>query len=278
MIKLIKLNRLNRLNSLHLAGILLGATICVQSVFAIENARPLATDGRIKVVAFQRNNVVPVQANTFVTTQIVFAKDEVIENIQNGDLAAWTVSVQKGLPNMLFLKPTMLGSNTNMTVVTNLHTYYFHLISNKNQINQINQVGDSTYAIHFSYPEQMREKMLSNLKYNKAQKRAILNAHKNPQDYNWNYSFSGTHSIMPLHIFDDGRFTYLQLQAGQSIPAVFAVNNAAGKESVVNYRRDGQYIVVQQIAPQFSLRAGKHHVASIFNNRLIHKLKTHGEG
>jgi len=266
---------LGLLRSIGLAGVLLGTVLCSQSAFAVENARPLATDSRIKVVAFQRDNVVPVIASTFTTTQIVFGHGEIIVNIQNGDLDAWTVSVQKGLPNMLFLKPTILGSDTNMTVVTNLHTYYFHLTSNKSQMNKPN---DSTYAIHFIYPEQVRAKMLANVQYNKVQKRAILNSHTNPQNYHWNYSFSGAHSIMPMHIFDDGRFTYMQLQSGQPVPAIFAVDNASGKESVVNYRRDGQYLVVQQIAPQFTLREGKYHVASVFNNRLIHQLKSRGEG
>lgn len=269
------LMNLNLLRSLSVAGILLGTVLCSQSAFAVENARSLATDSRIKVVAFQRDNVVPVIASTFTTTQIVFGHDEVIENIQNGDLDAWTVSVQKGLPNMMFLKPTILGSDTNMTVVTNLHTYYFHLTSNTTQNNKSD---DTTYAIQFIYPEQARAKMLANMQYNKVEKRAILNAHRNPQNYNWNYSFNGAHSIMPLHIFDDGRFTYMQMQSGQPVPAIFAVDNASGKESVVNYRRDGQYIVVQQVAPQFTLREGKYHVASVFNNRLIHQLKSRGEG
>lgn len=270
-----KLTKTSRLTLLSLVGTLWGALLCAQPVFAVENTRALASDSRIKVVAFQRDNVVPVMASVFTTTQIVFSRDEVIENIQNGDLDAWTVSVQKGLPNMLFLKPTILGSNTNMTIVTNVHTYYFHLISNKSQANPSD---NSTYAIRFMYPEQARATMLTNVHYNKVQQRAILNAHKNPQNYHWNYSFSGARSIMPLHVFDDGRFTYMQLRLGQPVPAIFAVDNASGKESVVNYRRDGQYMVIQQVAPQFTLREGKHHVASVFNNRLIHQLKSRGEG
>ena len=82
---------------------------------------------------------------------------------------------------------------------------------------------------------------------------------------------------MPLHIFDDGQFTYMQLQAGQAIPAIFAVDNSSGKEAVVNYRREGDYLIVQQLSPQFTLRADRYHVASVFNNKRIHQLKTQGE-
>ena len=260
---------------LSLVTLIFTLLVSAQATLAVEHARSLATDSRIKVVAFQEDNVVPVQATTFTTTQISFGKDEVIENIQNGDLGAWTVSIQKGLANMMFLKPTILGSNTNMTVVTNRHTYYFHLMSLTNQTQR--KLGN-TYAIHFSYPEDSRAQMLANVDYNKkAEERTLMNAQKNPQNYHWNYSFSGARSIMPLHIFDDGRFTYLQLQPGQPVPAIFAIDNASGKESLVNYRVDGHYLVVQQLSPQFTLREGKYHVASIFNNEAIHKLRVRGD-
>lgn len=262
------------LKSVVMAIFFVGLMLAEQNTLAVEQVRGLSTDSRIKEVAYQQDNVVPVHASPFTTTQIVFGHGEVIENIQNGDLDAWTVSVQKGLPNMMFLKPTMNNSNTNMTVVSNLHTYYFHLISHEATASE---EDDSTYAIHFVYPDQARAKMLKNVRFNKQQKNAILNARKNPRNYNWDYSFNGAHSIMPLHIFDDGRFTYLQLQSGQAVPAIFAVDNASGQEAIVNYRREGQYLVVQEVAPQFTLREGKHHVASIFNNKLIHKLKIRGE-
>lgn len=260
-----------RLTTLPIFLVLVGSLLSSQDVFAVEKSRALPTDSRIRVVSYQPDNVVLVRANTFTTTQIVFGKDEVIENIQNGDLAAWTVSVQKGLANMLFLKPTLLDSNTNMTVITNQHTYYFHLISGKNS----NQ-NDNTYALRFIYPEEIRNQLLANVSYNQKQKQATLTSKNHPKNYNWDYSFSGARSIMPLHIFDDGQFTYMQLQARQAVPAIFVVNNTLGKEAVVNYRREGDYLIIQEIAPQFTLRKGKYHVASIFNNELIRQLKARG--
>lgn len=253
------------------AGCLAGMLAMTANAFAVKMPRSLATDLRIKRVAFQRDNVVPVKASTFTTTQIVFGHDEAIEAIQNGDLDAWTVSVDKALPNMLFLKPTMTDSNTNMTVVTNKYTYYFHLISGQRVT-----ADKSTYAIEFTYPEERRAALLANMEFNKAQHASLLNAQKDPKHYHWDYNFSGDKSIMPLHIFDDGQFTYMQLRPGQAVPAVFAVDNRSGKESVVNYRREGQYLVVQQIAPQFTLREGNDHVASVFNNQLTRQLKQRG--
>lgn len=247
--------------------------LMTHGAFAVQNPRALATDSRIKVVTYQPDNVVRLCATTFITTQIIFGEDEVITDIQNGDLAAWTVSVLKGHNNILSLKPTILGSNTNMIVMTNQHTYYFHLMSNKNNTN--NQ-RTSTYAIRFIYPEEARANALAKVLYRQAQKRTVLNKRNQLQHYNWDYSFNGTRSIMPLHILDDGQFTYLELRMGQPIPAIFAVNNVSGKEAVVNYRRDGDYLVIQEIAPQFTLRAGEYQVASVFNNKLIKQIKNQG--
>ena len=237
-------------------------------LFAVEKPRALATDHRIKVVHYQPDNVVLMNATTFTAMQIVFASDEVIENIQGGDLSAWTLDIPKDLAYMMFLKPTIADSNTNMTVITNKHTYYFHLISHSNE------APTDTYALRFIYPKEEHTDISS---FNPIQKQAILNASDQPQNYNWDYSFSGTRSIMPFHIFDDGQFTYLQLQPRQVVPAIFAVDNRSGKEAVVNYRREGDYLIVQQLSPQFTLRADRYHVASVFNNKRIHQLKVHGE-
>jgi type IV secretion system protein VirB9 len=240
------------------------------SAYAKITPLKMSTDARIEVVPYSAYNVVPIHGTTFTSTQIIFAKNEFIENIQNGDLAAWTASVDKNIPYMLFIKPTVYGSNTNMTVVTNKHTYYFHLVSNSEDNRNPKNI---TYAIKFIYPQAQRTKIENEIIQREEQRQAEISAFKNPSAYNWNYSFSGDRSIVPIHVFDDGKFTYLQLQKNQPIPAVFAVTSPSGKEAVVNYRRDGNYLVIQRIAPQFTLRLGATHVASIFNNKLIQKMR-----
>jgi type IV secretion system protein VirB9 len=251
------------------------ASIAVASVtnaFAVDTPLKLSTDQRIEVVDYSPYNVVPVHGSTFTTTQIIFSKNEYIENVQNGDLGAWSASISKTIPNMMFVKPTVFGSNTNMTVVTNKHTYYFHLTSNEQ--GKSNQ-KTATYAIKFLYPGEQRAKVERAILIREKQKQAEISAFQNPGNYNWDYSFNGDKDIMPLHVFDDGKFTYLQLQPNQAVPAVFAVNGKSGQESIVNYRQDGQYIVIQRTAPQFTLRAGRGEVASVFNNKAIAKLTPH---
>ena len=237
--------------------------------FSITKSRASVFDPRIKIVRFQDNDVVPILASTFTSTQILFGHDEVIKNIENGDLDAWAVTVPKGLPNMLFIKPSVAVSSTNMTVVTNKHTYFFRLRGLENIKTSGRQL---TYAVHFVYPLTERFALEKSLNQINSAKLIPLSETKRPSDYNWNYSFNGSHDIMPIHVFDDGQFTYLQLRPHQIVPAVFAVDNDQGKEAVVNYRKKGPYLVIQQLSPQFTLRASDHQVASLFNNKEIYKI------
>ncbi len=225
------------------------------------------SDQRLQVVNYVPHNVVKIRGAPFVATQIVFAKDEYIEDVQSGDLAAWTVSIDKHLPYMLFVKPTAQESRTNMTVVTNRHTYYFHLaVGQKNHL-------PVTYALQFSYPQQLKDQQaIASLVASRASQSQV-SAFDHPNQYHWDYSFHGDRRIVPLHVFDDGRNTYLQLQPEQPVPAIFVVNNPQGREAVVNYRRRGQYLVIHQVVPQLTLRVGKYQEASIFNNRLIAQLR-----
>lgn len=248
--------------------VLMGSMILSVGAFAAEHPLKLASDSRIEVVAYSPYNVVPIVGTTLTATQITFGQSEYIETVQSGDIGAWTSSINKNLPNMMFVKPTVFNSKTNMTVVTNKHTYYFELISSPQGHSTQRK---ATYAVHFIYPAEQRERVEQQIRFEEQQKQAEISAFKNPSAYNWNYSFHGDKRILPIHVFDDGRFTYMQLQPNQPVPAVFAVMTPNGKESVVNYRMNGRYLVVQRTAPEFTLRVGKNQVATIFNNTLIAK-------
>ena len=236
-------------------------------------------DQRILQVPYQKNNVVSIAGQAFVNTQIIFGEDETILDVQGGDEAGWTTHIDKSLPFILNLKPTQFDSNTNLDVVTNdaagqKRIYRFHL-SMGNSARQDKE--SAVYAVEFIYPDKEEAKLEATLNFLQRQKDSILNASKKPADYHWDYSFNGTKSIMPQHVFDDGQFTYLQLRPHQTVPSVFAVNNAQGEESVVNTRIEGDYLVIQEISPQFTLREGPHKVATLFNDQAITKLRNNGE-
>ena len=238
-------------------------------VLAENRPMPTSKDTRVKIVPYQEDNVVPIQGRTFTTTQIIFSSDEYVKGVEGGDSAGWIIDYKDKLPNMIFIKPTVFDSNSNMTVVTNKHSYYFKVKSNKS-LNEGER--NVTYAIRFIYPEEERARLNARLKEKAVKKGAVLNASRNPNAYNWNYRFSGSKQIMPLHVFDDGRFTYFELRKNQAVPAIFAVDDKEGKEAVVNLRREGNYMVVQRLAPQFTLRYGGT-VASVFNGNEIYRIR-----
>jgi type IV secretion system protein VirB9 len=72
---------------------------------------------------------------------------------------------------------------------------------------------------------------------------------------NCNYSVSGSRSIRLVRACDDGVFTYLMFAPDASLPAFFAVE-ADGAESVVNYRIEGKYVVIERTASLYILRDG----------------------
>ena len=239
------------------------------TTFASIAPQPFPGDSRITRIAYQDNNVIPIKGQTFTSTQIVFGIHEHILDVEGGDRDGWIVTYQKSLRNMLFIKPTILGSDSNITVVTTRHTYYFHVTSNK----RLNTQDKRTYAIKFFYPEDERLQLKATLAAQKRHRAATLNTSKHPKKYNWNYSFNGARDIMPAHVFDDGVFTYFEMRPNQPLPAIFIVDNQHGEEAVVNLRRQGSFLVVQRTAPQFTLRMGKNQVASVFNNSEIARLQ-----
>ena len=170
--------------------ITIGLSLASMTLMATTQPLKLATDSRIEVVTYSPYNVVPIQGTTFTTTQITFSKSEYIENVQNGDLGAWTASISKDIPYMMFVKPTVYGSNTNMTVVTNQHTYYFHLQSNtKDQTSQ----EKATFAIHFVYPNEQLAKTVNAIRHQHKQTQQMItpSVQENHRIKNHRYSFSG---------------------------------------------------------------------------------------
>ncbi|MCL9685889.1 TrbG/VirB9 family P-type conjugative transfer protein, partial [Legionella maioricensis] len=189
----------------------LACLIPLTGLHAQNNPKAMPQDVRIKQVAYRDNDVVPVHGVPFTTTQIQFAEKEEVLDIEGGDTTAWMVTNHPELGNIVFIKPTSFDSNTNMTVITNKHAYYFHLKSSK-QVEPIHE--QQTYALKFVYPE--------------TQSRTTINTHRatppaQPKVVNAAYRFSGSPQLVPKHVFDDGQFTYFELTANGAVPAIFAV-------------------------------------------------------
>ena len=256
--------------------ILTAGALAVSTSLALAQNNPVAfsSDTRIKHVIYQDNNVIPIKAMALTTTEVLFNEQEQILDIEGGDTATWMVTFHPALPNMFFVKPTLPNSDSNITVVTNKHHYYFHVVSAKKVVSTQEAL---TYAIKVDYPQAATVSRTTGTKgiTSAAHGAKTINTatpKASPHPVNTAYRFSGSSQLVPLHVFDDGRFTYFELAANAPVPAIFAVEDKQGKENTVNTRREGKYIVVQHTAPQFTLRSGSM-VTSVFNINEISRIQ-----
>lgn len=227
--------------------ILLVAAFISHAAHAERVPQPTATDQRIRQVVYNASEVYEVTGNYRLTTTIEFESGETVQYLTLGDTIAWQAHP---MGNRVHLKPVEPHAMTNLTVVTDRRTYYFRLTASSSQ-NKL----DATYLLRFSYgpegdiavnPAAIRKSAGKQAKDDLATKVKVRNC---------NYSVSGSPNVKLLRACDDGVFTYLEFADHASLPSFFAVD-PNGNESVVNYRMEGKYVVIERVASLYTLRDG----------------------
>ena len=155
------------------------------------------------------------------------------------------------------MKPLEANADTNMTVVTSKRIYSFMMFANQ----AVSYQGrDLTFHVKFTYPDEQVQVIL----YENAQKEAaaqrkeaqiLSKSSVSPEDWNFSYQYDGSEAIRPQRVFDDGQFTYFKFPSITNTPAIFSVDTE-GNEALINYNVKGEYIVVERIGSQFTLRDG----------------------
>ena len=107
-----------------------------------------AEDPRLVQRLYDPGQVVRIEGRPSVQATIRFGDDELIENVAIGDSNAWQVTPNKRA-NLLFVKPLAEKAATNMTVVTNEHTYFFDLLASP-------KVTKPLYELAFTYPQAVK--------------------------------------------------------------------------------------------------------------------------
>lgn len=222
---------------------------------AAQQPRAGGLDSRVTSVIYQANNVVKVSATYGISTMIIFDEDEKFETISLGDTESWQVAPsEKG--NILFIKPVAKNVATNMNVVTTKRIYFLEL--NDYAPNQDKEV----FGIRFIYPEKNLNAALRKEAEYRAANPNISNIDK--ENVNIDYSFSGDTALKPTMVFDDGKKTFFKF-GRSTVPAIFAVESDFS-ETLRNFRKEGEYIVVDGTATQYTLRDGNQWTC-IFNLR-----------
>lgn len=231
-----------------MAGLLATALPC-PAAYAITEPRKGTADARVKTLTYRENDVFELKGHYGFTTMVELSPKEHIETTSIGDSEAWQVipSTQRG--NILFVKPLEPNAETNMTVLTDKRIYAFELSAD---IASSYKSDDLAFRVRFIYPEdaeELQQKKKPSLKDYDPLSGA------DTSDWNFDYAYSGARRLRPEQAFDDGTFTYLKFEKQDITPAIFVVDEA-GHESLINFNIQGDYLVIERVGRQFTLRDG----------------------
>jgi type IV secretion system protein VirB9 len=235
----------------------LSLILCVSAGAAFAEAlpRPGRVDPRVRDVVYNKNNVTAIDASYGTSTMIELQPDEKIETLALGDSIAWKVEPnRKG--DIIFVKPIDKNAISNLNVVTDKRIYSFLLRSNTRP------PSGQIYAVRFRFPDdEASARLLA-----EAKERA---ANPNLKDLNIanansNYGYKGSSVNKPVAVFDDGTKTWFRFEG--ETPTIYIVDRDRN-ESLINFRTEGPYVIVDKVSPQWTLRNGQESTC-VFNRRL----------
>ena len=232
-------------------------------------------DSRMRMINYNRMDVVKLSTFYGVSTHVEFGENEVIRDVAIGDDQAWSI-VPRG--NHLFIKPKATKADTNVTVVTDKHVYNFALVVQPRSVNDTSAWKDPNlvYGVSFRYPEQEAAKLaaeqaekakaIAEKRRLESMKDKLAKATKDGVDMaggmtksleaqNYNYWMAGSSEISPTAARDDGRFTYLSFSNNRDMPAVYSVDTF-GAEALINTSVEGNTIIIHRVVPKLRLRKG----------------------
>jgi type IV secretion system protein VirB9 len=240
-------------------------TIFSSSVLIAMESLEMSADPRIRSLQYQPNEVYLLRGLHGFHTTVQLNEDENIQNIDLGDASAWNLNANG---NIVTLKPIADNADTNMTIRTDKRLYLFQLTTptlkrDEAGIPIFAPAKDALFLLRFIYPQTT---------VHLGQPRSLISAGliaPPTKVHNRYYTARGDNTVLPRAVYDDGQFTYLDYTGIQAIPAVYTVDKKR-RESLVNKRVEGEWVVIEGIARQYTLRHGSQ-VASVFNDMTIRR-------
>ncbi|WDM85254.1 P-type conjugative transfer protein VirB9 [Ehrlichia sp. JZT12] len=242
---------------------LLSSIVC----FAKQEVRSIAQDNHIKVITYNPHAIHKYVGFYGYQSSILFEEGESIDTISMGDSTGWQLT-PKG--NRLFIKPIADKANTNATIITNKRVYYFEFFAE-----EAKGLDDPRLAYEVRFLYSSSESFATGdssdmvLSVNQSAIPDLTDSEVAKKGLNFDYLVShnrGSQRIVPLKIFDDNQFTYMQFaHINADLPSIFTVDSE-GYESLINFRISGDYVIIERVSDAFTLRYGSDTVC-VFNNK-----------
>jgi len=215
----------------------------------------------VQTYEYVPERIYTVRAGLGITTQIELSPDEKILDYSTGFSNGWDLNRRD---NIFYLKPKNVDVDTNLMIRTSTNAYIFELkvvATDWRTLEQARGAGVQ-YRIKFSYPA---DTSFSKEARKAAEAPALNTALLKDRSYNFEYDYSTSSAkapwLVPVNVYDDGRFTYIKLSdltqfPTGNFPTVYMRQTEREEDSVVNTTVEGNNLVVHGTYPYLVIRHG----------------------
>jgi type IV secretion system protein VirB9 len=220
-----------------------------QCSWAEVTPKPGVVDSRVRVIAYDPEQVIKIRGYVGYQIFFEFAEGETFVNLAAGDNKALDVGYES---NHMVLKPLAEKVATNITVITNRRVYQFDYSASAAKPNPA--LGNVIYSLRFIYPEDEAKKAAEQAEQERTNQRLADQGPLRPR--NTNYWACGSSAIRPVSAYDDGVQTRLRFAAHSEFPAMY-VKNDDDSESLLNFTVEGEDVIIHRVSHRFVLRRGR---------------------
>lgn len=236
-------------------------------------------DRRIRYLDFGADKIYHIQGGAKQPTAFIFDQHERVswadcggcDKAQKvGNVAippGWLITTSADQKRLL-VRPQYPGSAATINVETSKGRFYTFEMKASSHMTRKNKYN--TRRAHFCYPEQerLRKAEAERLKYEKAQKQYAARRAEiaRRENMNHHYDWDRSNPLAPIDIRDDGKFTEFVFRKNAPTVGIYRVD-VNGYDVSTNTHINGDTVIVQSIAPQFTIRRGGKTLC-VFNRKL----------
>lgn len=222
----------------------------------------------IQVYPFADGSLYRLYAAPERVTDIALQEGENLVAVAAGDTARWVIGDTTsgsgdGKRTHILVKPFSAGLATNLVITTDRRSYHLNLSSTS---------GPAMAALSWTYPQDAL--IAVRRAAEQAERTAPVATGLALDQLHFDYAISGDEPAWrPLRAFDDGRQTFIEFPASIAVgeaPPLFVLD-PGGNATLVNYRMQGRFYVVDRIFDAAELRLGT-------RNQQVVRITRQGEG